>query len=67
MRAVLGRNLLLLTSILDDCTGTACRVWDCETGREKSKLEGHSNKVSSVAISSDGRTVISGAWDASIR
>jgi WD40 repeat protein len=37
------------------------------TGKETSKLEGHSNAVSSVAISPDGKTIVSGSYDNIIR
>ena len=47
--------------------GVFDRVWDAETGKEKAKLEGHSGPVSSVAISSDGKTIVSGSWDKTIR
>ena len=43
-------------------------VWDLETGTEKSKLKGrHYNYVSSVAISPDGKTIVSGSGDNTIR
>ncbi len=35
-------------------------VWDIATGKEMSMLEGHSSAVSSVAISPDGKTIVSG-------
>ena len=38
-----------------------------ETGKEKAKLEGHTNWVKSVAISSDGKTIVSGSVDKTIR
>ena len=38
-----------------------------ETGQEKAKLEGHTEWVSSVAISSDGKTIVSGSYDNTIR
>ena len=42
-------------------------VWDLETGTEKSKLEGHSDDVKCVAISPDGKTIVSGSDDKTIR
>ena len=44
-----------------------CSVWDLETGNEKVKLEGHSSTVTSVAISPDGKTIVSGSGDKTIR
>ena len=38
-------------------------VWDLETGQEKSKLEGLSFFVLSVAISPDGKTIVSSTFD----
>ena len=46
---------------------TCCRIWDAETGKEKAQLLGHSDYVRSVAISVDGKTIISGSNDKSIR
>ena len=37
------------------------------TGKEISKLEGHTNTVASVAISKDGKTIVSGSYDKIIR
>jgi WD40 repeat protein len=38
-----------------------------ETGKEKGKLEGHTADVSCVAISPDGKIIISGSADQTIR
>ena len=38
-----------------------------ETGKEKAVLEGHTRSVTSVAISSDGKTIVSGSYDNTIR
>ena len=43
-----------------DGTDSAIRVWDVETGQEVRKLEGHKGIVWSVAVSPDGRHVLSG-------
>ena len=54
-----------------DGKDSAVRVWDVETGREVRKLEGHKGRVLSVAVSPDGRQVLTGGdtsvilWDAS--
>ena len=42
-------------------------VWDMETGVEKIRLEGHDGEVNSVAISLDGKTLVSGSDDKMIR
>ncbi len=48
-------------------TPTWRSVWDMATGKERSKLEGHTREVSSVAISPDGKTIVSGSYDNTIR
>ena len=45
----------------------SCRIWEAETGNEKARLEGHSDDVLSVTISLDGKTIISGSMDKTIR
>ena len=42
-------------------------VWDMATGKETSKLEGHIYFVRSVAISPDGKTIVSGSDDRTVR
>ena len=46
-----------------DGTDSAIRVWDVETGKEVCKLEGHKGIVWSVAVSPNGRYVLSGSRD----
>ena len=43
------------------------RVWDLELGACTKMLEAHTGPVTSVAISPDARTVVSGSWDCTIR
>jgi WD40 repeat protein len=43
-----------------DGTDSAVRVWDVETGRQVRKFEGHKGRVLSVAVSPDGRRVLTG-------
>jgi WD40 repeat protein len=53
-----------------DGKDSAVRVWDVETGLQIRKLEGHKGRVLSVAVSPDGRQVLTGGgasvilWDA---
>lgn len=46
---------------------TAVRVWDLETGRCLHTLTGHTSRVLSVALSSDGRLALSGSKDRAAR
>ena len=40
-----------------------CRVWDLESGTCRSTLEGHTAYVNTIAISHDGKTIVSGSGD----
>ncbi len=57
--------------IWHDGKDSAVRVWDVETGKEIRRLEGHKGRVLCVAVSPDGRQVLTGGdtslilWDAS--
>jgi hypothetical protein len=42
-------------------------VWDAETGQEIRTLEGHRGSVISVAFSPDGRRIVSGSQDTSLK
>jgi WD40 repeat protein len=37
------------------------------TGEEKAKLEGHSNRISSVDFCPDGLSIVSGSYDKTVR
>ena len=41
----------------------AIRLWDATNKQELSTLIGHKGRVSSLAFSPDGRTLLSGSWD----
>ena len=43
------------------------RIWDSETGKEKSTLEGHIDWVYTVTASSDGKIIASGSKDKTVR
>ena len=47
-----------------DGTDFAVRVWDLESGEQLRPLEGHKGKIRSVAVSPDGRYVLTGGHDA---
>ena len=42
-------------------------LWDVNTGEETARLEGHSEPVRSIALSPDGKTLISSSEDTTIR
>ena len=42
-------------------------MWDLASGKLKSTLEGHTAHVRGVAISPDGKTIVSGACDHTVR
>ena len=42
-------------------------VWDLTTGECKSTLGGHTRPVNTVAISPDGKSIVSGSNDATVR
>ena len=46
---------------------TTLRVWDLDTGVGRATLEGHASWVRSVAISQDGKTLVSGSGDRTVR
>jgi WD40 repeat protein len=41
----------------------AVKIWDAVTGHVKAALKGHSHYVTSVAISHDGATIVSGSGE----
>ena len=43
------------------------RIWRLDTGQELRCLEGHTNGITSVAISPDGHTVLTGGADHTVR
>lgn len=45
----------------------AITLWDVATGQELDTLKGHSNSIVSVAFSPDGKTLVSGSWDHTIK
>lgn len=55
-----------MTFLMENCPLLA-RIWDSESGQLKGTLEGHTDGVQSVAISFDGKTIVSGSNDKTVR
>lgn len=51
----------------DDDKDNTIKVWDMETGECRATLEGHADIVNSVAITPDGKRILSGSNDESVR
>ena len=47
--------------------GASAAVWDGTTGHELGRLNGHSDAVRAIAVSGDGRLVLTGADDRTLR
>jgi RNA polymerase sigma factor (sigma-70 family) len=47
--------------------GSVVRLWDVRTGDELHTLKGHDNGVRSVAFSPDGKRLVSGSHDSTVR
>jgi WD40 repeat protein len=43
------------------------KVWEAESGRLLRSLEGHTDWVRAVAVSPDGRTIVSGSRDRTVK
>ena len=45
----------------------AVEIWDLATGERLHRLEGHQGQVNGLALSPDGKTLASAAWDGALR
>ena len=63
---VRGHVLAIMGSLLN-INIPSLRVWDTSTGQEVRTLEGHSDLVRSVALSSDEKAIASGSNDRTVR
>lgn len=43
------------------------KLWDLRTGQELRVLRGHTNAVQKVIFSPDGKSLLSAAWDQTVR
>lgn len=53
--------------IVGHFTPATVRVWDVKTGKELLALTGHTNFISSVTVSPDGKSVLSASFDGTVR
>jgi len=49
-----------------DSQNQVARIWDVKTGQQRSELRGHTGAIAAIAFSSDGKQVLTGAWDETI-
>ena len=61
------RSLATITAWLRLCTDKTVRIWDVESGKERTTLRGHSDRVWALALSKDGKLLASGGDDRSIK
>ena len=58
---------VVVTNIASETSPHRPSMWDLASGQVKSVLEGNTEPVSSVAISPDGMTIVSGSGDYTVR
>ncbi|KAH8822112.1 mycorrhiza-induced NACHT/WD-repeat protein [Flagelloscypha sp. PMI_526] len=59
-----SRNMKLIMNV----ESLVCvRIWDAESGKQVGKFDGHEDSVLSVAVSPDGKHVVSGSSDNTVR
>ena len=42
-------------------------MWDLASGTQTTRFDGHTGWVNAVAVTPDGRQVVSGGWDRTVR
>jgi WD40 repeat protein len=62
--AAAAQRLYAALSALEDKT---VKVWDAQSGKEVLTLKGHTDQVSSVAFSVDGKRIASGSYDQTVK
>lgn len=64
--AVFSRNGNLLASGFG-FGDSSIRIWDTETGKQIIRMAGHTHRITSLAFSRDGNSIVSGSVDNTIR
>src|SRR5690349_16767684 len=67
---LIGWNQLVIpdgTTIVSGSQDGMVKVWDGKSGKELLTLQGHSDRVRSVAVTPDGKTIVSGSYDKTIK
>jgi WD40 repeat protein len=66
-RAICSYGPKVAEAIYEDDPRCSLRPWDLNTGKELQQFKGHTAPVLSLAISADGRLLVSGSADNSVR
>jgi WD40 repeat protein len=65
-RAICSYGPRVIEAVYDDDPRCSLRLWDLATGKELKLFKGHTGPVLSLAISRDGRFLVSGSADNSM-
>jgi WD40 repeat protein len=65
-RAICSYGPRVIEAVYDDDPRCSLRLWDLATGKELKQFKGHTGPVLSLAISRDGRFLVSGSADNSM-
>ncbi|KAG2740378.1 WD40 repeat-like protein, partial [Suillus brevipes Sb2] len=52
--------------VLSTSNDKTVRIWDMDTGKQNNSFEGHGSGTTGLAVSVDGRRIVSGAQDGKI-
>src|SRR4051812_22853680 len=65
--AVSGDGRRIASGAWKDSNDLSVRVWDVQTGKQVQKLDGHTQAVAALAWSKDGKQILSGSLDRTLR
>jgi WD40 repeat protein len=66
-RAVCSYGPKVVDAVYDEDPRCSLRLWDIETGKELRQFKGHGGPVLTLALSGDGRFLVSGSADCTMR